>query len=797
MTAKFNVRELQKDTDAKALLAKLLATENLNIEIRKVETAFFDLDTRILVIPQYREDLPESVFNLFISHEVSHALHTNFKEWMKGVEEYHQGCVNIIEDIRIEKLIQRKYPGFKSDYRMGYKWLWENDFFGVKNTPWFMINFLDRLNVYAKCGPDVGISFYPDEQPIVDKIFSPGSLETWDDTIHLCQMVIDFIKERIEKQEQEQEKDSQDHQQSSSSSQEPMTDENTPEFDLHAPQPPDPNDSSEEGDGADGDAEKSSDKQESTTEKGGKKKEGDTQEESESKEEDNVATSSGKGGENETDASDENDSEVGGETGGDNEENDENNPTESAPKSPNKTFEEEMESKTDAAAEVNKNSFVSGENFTKIANVVIPEVDATKTIIPQYEKLVAIYNRYVRNSSTWKEEAEREFERFKKYSGSNLSYLTQQFMLKKNANEMSLVTTQKSGHLNTKAIPYYQLKTDIFRKNLIQPKGQSHGLVLFMDWSGSMENNLKHSLYQLFEITDFCRKVKIPFDVYCFQDKGYGSMTRGLDQEKIVKDYQKRLNGMILFNPAILNHILSHKISGEDYRKIQATMLKLETDRGFGQQGLEMGLHGTPLDQTIIAAMSIVPKFQQDNRLDIVNTIFITDGESECLRNYENKISCGTSYFYVRSDVVYWTHQGTKYQISNKDFRFTNKNHKVNSYPYHYTTPFTYYLLKMLERVTKTNVIGFFLGGPNELNKMLTRENAYRSHFNKPQVNRSKEDGFYTVYHSGYSEGYIINADNFSIQIDTTQNIKDFNRLRKSRVMLTKFIDMIAEKSYK
>ena len=65
--------------EVKGTLAKLLATENLIVEHRVVETASFDVDKRVLVLPIW--DVAERVYNMLVGHEVGHALYTPNKDW--------------------------------------------------------------------------------------------------------------------------------------------------------------------------------------------------------------------------------------------------------------------------------------------------------------------------------------------------------------------------------------------------------------------------------------------------------------------------------------------------------------------------------------------------------------------------------------------------------------------------------------------------------------------------------------------------------------------------------------------
>ena len=69
-----------KITEVKSALAKLLATENLTVEYANVDTASFDVKNRILRIPTMK-DLDAKTLDLFVGHEVAHALYTLLTVW--------------------------------------------------------------------------------------------------------------------------------------------------------------------------------------------------------------------------------------------------------------------------------------------------------------------------------------------------------------------------------------------------------------------------------------------------------------------------------------------------------------------------------------------------------------------------------------------------------------------------------------------------------------------------------------------------------------------------------------------
>ena len=61
--------------EIKSQLAKLLATEDLVVEHKQVETASFNVETRVLVLPLW-EKASNSIYDMLVGHEVGHALFT-------------------------------------------------------------------------------------------------------------------------------------------------------------------------------------------------------------------------------------------------------------------------------------------------------------------------------------------------------------------------------------------------------------------------------------------------------------------------------------------------------------------------------------------------------------------------------------------------------------------------------------------------------------------------------------------------------------------------------------------------
>ena len=108
--------------NSKDILAKLLSTEDVQVVRAEVPTASFDVKNRVLTLPTF-VNLSENIENLMIGHEVGHALWTPEKGVTKEMAEDKllKQYANVIEDVRIEKMIQAEYPGLRQDFIKGYK----------------------------------------------------------------------------------------------------------------------------------------------------------------------------------------------------------------------------------------------------------------------------------------------------------------------------------------------------------------------------------------------------------------------------------------------------------------------------------------------------------------------------------------------------------------------------------------------------------------------------------------------------------------------------------------------------
>ena len=132
--------------EIKSHLAKLLATEDLVVEHRHVETAQFNVHTRVLTLPMW-EKASSVVYDMLVGHEVGHALYTPDRNWLQEKKISPQ-LVNIVEDVRIEKLMKRRYAGISKTFYRGYQELSDEDFFALENENIDMMNLADICKIH-------------------------------------------------------------------------------------------------------------------------------------------------------------------------------------------------------------------------------------------------------------------------------------------------------------------------------------------------------------------------------------------------------------------------------------------------------------------------------------------------------------------------------------------------------------------------------------------------------------------------------------------------------------------------
>jgi hypothetical protein len=825
----------------KSQLAKLMANENITVRHRPtLKTAKFDMKNRVLHCPIW-QDMDGNIYDLLMGHEISHALNTPLLGWHDTITSdikdktrpKIKGFLNIVEDARIEKLVKRKYPGLRRPFADAYKTLFERDIFKVAKLKgdYSKLRLIDRINLYFKVGAHLNIQFDKEEQKYVDRA---EALETFEDAAQLARDLYDYAKNKEPEKEKKKEEDK----------------KNPPKKKKKSKNKPQckPEKGDDKGDEK-GEGEKSPDKKKPGKDDDGDDDSGgdDTDIHNEDKPEDGDGEpqdsdgddegddSSGGGDDDDSDDADPEDGDEDGSGGNPDDSGDDSDPEDGdgddsgdpdngeseadkgagkdAGRNQDNTPLEEPEAATDDAFREQEKELVN-EQGEGILYLDLPKPDLSKIIVP-HKMVVGKYelaiNAQMINSGdhrtglkamNYAEVANGLNAAFHKRNKGFIAMLVKEFEMRKNANQYARQLTAKTGELDDKRIARYKLTNDIFRKITTITKGKSHGMIMFLDFSGSMSNIMREILEQVLVLVSFCKRIGIPFDVYGFGDSH--SYAFGAGHHFM----WETVNGGFSFedDSFCLRHLISSQLTGNAYKRAftmtnvigqisNANERDPESNRCFNKPdyqgniyncGYELG--GTPFNETLVASKTIIEKFKKVHHVDITNVIYLSDGDGY------GSILNGSSYGSVPPNERGRTRIGVR-DFATKLGVLTDNTTAV---------PFQTALTRLVALTTDCRHIGYFFGTGHEI----ARKVAQNSDLHKNLAQHLKflqDNGFLAVENLGYDNYYYVNKDmttyrgelKFYPQTDTALMGKKFiehqNKKMNSKLIIKEFAADIAE----
>ena len=625
-------------SESKSVLAKMLAGENLNVVHRRISTAMIDLKTRTLYLPIW-ENMDGFLYDLLGGHEVGHALFTPEDGWhsaivtgkdAKGkdiIRKAFKGVLNVVEDARIEKLIKRKYPGLPKSFVEGYKNLWERDFFGVKKLKDLSsLNLIDRINIYCKCGAFVYVPFNDEERVLVREV---ETAETWE-------QVIDISNRLFEKMKEEQDSQLNNLEDLTRKLLEQFQEGMDEEFDLSDDSGSDEDDDSDEdGKPAKSKVEESDDGDDSDS----------SDEKGEDEEGDDADGSMPKKGEEESDDEETGEGagdDEGDEEGDDDEESDSSGSTGAGENVEGDTDEDEPQSITDQKFRERERELVTDAVEVYTYTLAKPALD--RIIIPNKVYVENFYDEVAKIQKTYKNVdpiVATCSKRFLEKNNRYINLLVKEFEMRKNASQYARTTVARTGELDMSKLHKYKLSNDLFKKISVVEKGKSHGMIMYVDMSGSMSTMFGQTIEQTLILVAFCRKVGIPFDVYGFSDR-HEELSRLINKKKISMNFVgRKFDKLNTDNYGIedtsfhLNHFIGSNLAGNHYRRAfdMLAMVAMNWNNKMYPRvpmtwdSLGFGLGGTPFIQSIMASRPMIEKFKADHKVDITNVIYLSDGD--------------------------------------------------------------------------------------------------------------------------------------------------------------------------
>ena len=733
------------NVDSKEVLARLLAEEELHVVFRNVRTASFQPNSRLLTLPVLQTS--NLIVNWHVGHEVGHALFTPVKEY-EALAKRFGSLPNLFEDFRINDKICERYPGLAHVRNAAYVEMFDTNFYGnayqpVDHSNVNELHFLDRLNIHFKVGTYAGVEFSTEEQEIVKLC---ENIKTFSDVENLCVLVNEFL------QNQEEEKS-----ESESSSED---DEEGSETDSES--------SSEDGE------------------------EGSESESKSGSEEDEGGSELGLEDDEESDSDSDSDSEDGEKKGSD--------------FSLESTEGSEIESRDDE-----KNTEVKNSPSKNKENDVVPEQQwSSSTIDNEEDSFVQAsaetdfrtnyrtlptfqYNwkdfimshsefaQYIRNWLPLFGTSKTDLDDFLKSNQKTIEDAAQTFLMNRQIDHSEPSMVHYSGVLDPNRLHCFAYDDNIFlTETVVRSNLTSHGLLMFIDFSQSMEGKLYSTVQQLLNLVYFANEAMIPFRVYGFtylQGTGGSTKTANISDNPEIVDFVERSTKTMfeLFTsdmelPAI-NKMADILLKYSKYIRPNAR----RKGRNRAAPRIKSFMWSTPLDLTLHLSKHIGREMKEDLGLEKMNIIFLTDGLSDSISNISEPFQHVStpeyrSVFYITDEIL----------------KTTKKIH---------ASEFTQMMSDNLAEYLNANIVNFYLASKTRFNRNLSWMNTKGEELVEKAV-------YFVPDTHGFRKNYFVNDDRFSIEnveISTDSRRSAMSSFAKrgrvaktTRILMNNFAEMIA-----
>src|SRR6056300_597723 len=743
--------------NVKGTLAKLLASENITVQHNKVQTASFDVKNRILTLPIFKEQSGD-VYDMLIAHECSHALFTPYKEW-EGIEDQElRSYVNVIEDTRIDKLIQAKYPGVVKNYMNGFDILEKKNFFGLMGkdvNKELMI--IDKINIRSKSLNRVPFSFSEQDNQWLTKV---DKVVTFADALNLAKEMLAWQKEQVE----EMQKLPNFNELSIVKSYDIGNDEDDFDDEEFDTQP-----SGNEGDQSD----EKNDFNNFGDQKADDEKEAEQEGASEKLDEKSDEQKSGSP------------EQYGSGAGGE---------------SPKKL----LKAVTDQSYEESKSELLDkkspGFTYGNLPEANLKSIVDYKTYFKIFEKYRIDQRQYNYNDASYMSWLKDTLKKFKSDNKKTVMYLVKEFEMKKAATAYKRASTDKTGIIDPLKLPNYKFSDDIFKRLTIVPDGKNHGMMMLLDWSGSMSDTLMNTVEQLLNLVEFVKKVNIPFEVYFFTSE------RGYDEKRKCFNYK---DGDWMFGDFNLVNCFSHRMTKKEFELAGMYMyhmaqyynsnyvyhrdfsddLQMARYNSFGVPG-QFYLGNTPLNEALVFCNKLVPMFKSKYDIEKITFITLTDGGANSFRQTIAGEHGSVRSDYDKTSII---EIGKKKLVLDRYGSLTSK------------------LLKLIKVNNDANVIGFYIlkrvkrwDIEQYMDAKDYSERARKTDIARKQMTKDKA---IAVNKEGYDKYFLLDGkrmkvENFNLNDAQVkkETVGEFKRMfgkamanrLVSRVVLNKFIQEVA-----
>ena len=359
---------------------------------------------------------------------------------------------------------------------------------------------------------------------------------------------------------------------------------------------------------------------------------------------------------------------------------------------------------------------------------------------------------------------DNQYYEFRKQSQKEVNYLVKEFECRKSADAYARASQSKTGVLDTTKLHTYRYNEDLFKKVTVLPDGKNHGLLFLLDWSGSMANEILATVKQVLNLTAFCKKVQIPFEVYAFTNEWYAAKRAMSEDPGADLSYERtgveKNTVHIDPNHFHMMNFVSSRSNAREYERQCKNLFReaccyryhVRYSATFG-----VGLSGTPLNEAIVMLNYIIPEFKKQNDLQKVNVCVLSDGEAQAVAYGQEIWLDHKDEYKVAARRIDW------YQI----LRDRKTGRVYNAFEYDNVT--NVFIQQVRDRHPDVNVIGFRVLAGNQLQSFVSRYATFDG-YSKVQKQWKKEKSAVIPTPKAFTALYAIS--NNSLNENTEFNVE-------------------------
>ena len=404
-----------------------------------------------------------------------------------------------------------------------------------------------------------------------------------------------------------------------------------------------------------------------------------------------------------------------------------------------------------------------------------------------------------------------QFDNFKVETSRTVNYLVKEFEMKKSAQLYKRAQVSKIGSLDMRKVYAYKLKDDLFKRVTNLPQGKNHGMIMLVDWSGSMNDVLTDTIKQVINLAQFCNRVQIPYRVFAFTTQ-YSDLENErslLNPEQRMKKWQEKKRwyemkaereGNYINCSSDKFHLLELFSSKMSLVEFNTMSKRLVDPRFLWNKGYTTG--GTPLNESLVWIYEHLGEFIKANNIEKTTFITLTDGEGSSFNTSLGHRGLEDS----RNEIVDGQYKRIKQKHFIKD-EVTQKTYELTRD----STVQTDVVLRMIKDRYNVSMIGFHIcrnhkrdlysvinaNIPNYIGDSYALIESFRKDF--------RANNFASIKNTGRDELFIIPQTSTKIvegelDIDADATAKSIaknfgkylNVKKTSRILLNRFVALVA-----